>query len=74
MGRDHLVAGAGDVADHAAQARRRPGHAEHARAGIGHGAGADADHAAGVLVRVLLGPGHQRRDVVGLEGLDRRSG
>ncbi len=74
VGRDHLVASAGDVADHATQPGRRPRYAEHAGAGVGHRARSHADHAPRVLVRVRLGERQQRRHVIGLEALDGRVG
>ena len=70
MRRDHRVARAGDVPDHPAEPGRRPGHAQHAGARVGDRAGADADHAAGVLLGLRVGSREQRRHVVGLQALD----
>ncbi len=56
------------VPHHADQPARRARGRQHTGAGIALRAGADADHAAGVLLRGRRGPRQQRRDVVGLEG------
>ena len=66
----HVVGGAPVVADHPGQPAARPGDREHGGARVARGAGADPDHAAGVLVRAAVRRGQQRRDVRRLQRLD----
>ena len=61
-----------DVADHPDQPGVRARHGEQRGTRVGARARAYADHAAGVLVRDVVGPRQQGAYVVGLERLDHR--